>query len=207
MRDDNYLEDLKEIKQMMRKSTQFISLSGISGILAGIYALIGAFYVDILLENHYLHNQYVTLESRTFKIIWIVALSVLVSSVATALWFSYRKAKSNGERLINPTSKRAFWNFAIPLATGGVLILLLLKNGHYGLLAPMTLIFYGLACINVSKYTFGDVRALGITEIILGLFAVEFSGFALLFWVIGFGFCHILYGSIMYFKYDTKNKN
>lgn len=202
MENKNYLQDLQDIKQMMQKSTQFLSLSGLSGVLAGIYALIGAFFVDQLLERHYTYNSYVILESKTFKIILGIAFLVLTFSVATAYLLSHQKAKRKGERLINATSKRAFWNFAIPMVTGGLLILLLLKNGHYGLLAPMTLIFYGLACVNVSKYTFGDVRYLGITEIILGLLAVQFAGYGLLFWVIGFGICHILYGTIMYFKYD-----
>lgn len=202
MENKNYLDDLQDIKQMMRKSTQFLSLSGISGVLAGIYALAGAYFVWGLLERHYTHNQYVILESRTFKAIIGIALLVLFLSVVTAWFFSARKATKKGETLINATSKRAFWNFAIPMLTGGVLILLLLKNEYYGLLAPMTLIFYGLACINVSKYTFGDVRYLGITEIILGLLAVQFPGNGLLFWVLGFGVCHILYGTIMYFKYE-----
>ena len=200
METKNYLQDLEDIKQMMSKSTQFLSLSGLAGILAGIYALVGAFFVNQLIQNH--SYQYITLESLTFKGIVGIAILVLVLSVATAYILSLRKAKRKGELLINSTSKRAFLNFAIPMITGGILILLLLKNGYYGLIAPMTLIFYGLSCVNVSKYTFRDVRYLGITEIILGLVAIEFAGYGLLFWTIGFGICHILYGTIMYFKYD-----
>src|SRR5690606_18010375 len=165
----------------------------------GIYALGGAYFVNQLIANH--SYQHITLESKTFKIIVAIALLVLLLSIISAFILSYRKAKQKGESLINSTSKRAFLNFAIPMLTGGIFVLLLLKNQHYGLIAPVTLIFYGLACVNVSKYTFRDVRYLGITEIILGLIAVEFSGFGILFWVIGFGICHILYGSIMYFKY------
>ena len=200
MESKNYLQDLQDIRQMMSKSTQFLSLSGLSGILAGIYALIGAYFVHQLIQNH--SYQYITLESLTFKAITGIALLVLILSVTTAYLLSHRKAKKKGEILINSTSKRAFLNFAIPMITGGILIILLLKNQYYGLIAPMTLIFYGLACVNVSKYTFRDVRYLGITEIILGLVAVQFSGFGLLFWIIGFGICHIIYGSVMYFKYD-----
>lgn len=200
MESKNYLQDLQDIKQMMSKSTQFLSLSGLAGILAGIYALVGAYFVYGLIERH--PYQYITLESLTFKAIVGIAVLVLVLSVATAYILSHKKAKRKGELLINSTSKRAFLNFAIPMITGGILIILLLKNGYYGLIAPMTLIFYGLSCVNVSKYTFRDVRYLGITEIILGLIAVEFSGYGLLFWVIGFGICHIIYGSVMYFKYD-----
>lgn len=192
MENRNYLQDLQDIRQIMQKSTQFLSLSGLSGVLAGVYALVGAYFVHLLLENHYTYNQYVILESRTFKVILGIAFAVLLLSVVTAYILSHRKAKQKGETLINATSKRAFLNFAIPMVTGGVLILLLLRNQYYGLLAPMTLIFYGLACVNVSKYTFRDVRYLGITEIILGLLSVEFSGYGLEFWTIGFGVCHIL---------------
>ena len=202
METKNYLQDLQHIKQMMSKSTQFLSLSGLAGILAGIYALAGAYFVNQLIVNH--SYQYITLESNTLKAIVAIALLVFVLSVSSAFLLSYRKAKQKRETLINSTSKRAFLNFAIPMLTGGIFILLLLKNQYYGLVAPVTLIFYGLACVNVSKYTFRDVRYLGITEIILGLIAVEYSGYGLLFWVIGFGICHILYGSIMYFKYDKQ---
>ena len=204
MEENKYLEDLREIRQMMRKSTLFLSLSGLSGVLAGVYALMGAAGVYVLLQHHYNYYPYVYIESKTFKAIIAIALAVLVASILTAYLFSVRKAKRNGETLVTPTAKRALYNFMIPLLTGGLLSVLLIKNEYYGLLAPMTLIFYGLSCVNVSKYTFGDVHYLGITEIILGLLAVYFPGYGLLFWTLGFGVCHILYGGIMHFKYERK---
>lgn len=198
-----YLKDIQDIKEMMSKSTQFISLSGLSGILAGIYALIGAAYVNTLINNHY--SRYITLESKTFKLILLTAFIVLALSLSTAYYLTAKKAKKMGEKMWNPTSKRVLVNFIIPLFTGGIFAVLLLKNRYYGLIAPVTLLFYGLACLNASKYTLRDVRYLGITQIVLGLIAVEFSGYGLYFWVIGFGLCHILYGGIMYYKYDRKN--
>ena len=202
MENKDYLKDIQDIKQMMSQSTQFISLSGLSGILAGIYALIGAFYVNYLIENH--TEYYITLESSTFKLIVLTAIVVLVTSLVTAYIMTVNKAKKVGENMWNNSSKRLLINFAIPLFTGGIFALLLLRHGHYGLIAPITLLFYGLACVNASKYTLRDVRYLGITEIILGLLAVEFSGYGLYFWVLGFGVCHILYGGMMYYKYDRK---
>lgn len=200
METNKYLQDIQDIKNMMSKSTQFISLSGMAGILAGFYALVGAFYVNFLIESH--SYEYITLESTTFKLILATAFSVLFLSLLTAYILTARKAKKMGEKVWNPSSKRLILNFAIPLCTGGIFALLLLKNGHYGLISPVVLIFYGLSCVNASKYTFRDVRYLGITEIILGLFAIEFSGYGLHFWVVGFGICHILYGTFMYFKYE-----
>lgn len=200
METKDYLKDIQDIKSMMAQSSQFISLSGFSGILAGIYAIIGAIIAYFLIENE--RSYYITLESVTFKYILLTAFVVLVLSIGTAYLLTIRKAKKVGEKVWNPTSKRLIINFGIPLTTGGIFSLLLLKNGYYGLIAPITLIFYGLACVNASKYTLRDVRYLGISQIILGLIATEFSGYGLYFWVIGFGICHILYGSIMHFKYD-----
>jgi hypothetical protein len=202
MEDKNYLQDLKEIKDLMNKSTQFISLSGLSGVLAGIYALIGAVYVHtLLLENT---ENYIAFESMTFKKIIATAIIVLLASLFTAYVMTVSKAKKVGENMWNTSSKRLLVNFAIPLVTGGIFTLLLLRHENYGLIAPATLLFYGLACVNASKYTLRDVRYLGISEIILGLLAVEFSGFGLYFWILGFGICHIVYGAMMHFKYDRK---
>ncbi|KIA98405.1 MULTISPECIES: hypothetical protein [unclassified Flavobacterium] len=200
--EDKYLQDITEIKNMMNKSSQFISLSGLSGIMAGIYALIGAHIANGLIESH--SSYYVTLESKTFKLIVLTAFLVLLFSVITAAILTVSKAKKQGEKIWNSTSKRVLINFLIPLVTGGIFGLLLLRNGYYGLIGPVTLLFYGLACVNASKYTLRDVRYLGITIIILGLISTEFSGYALEFWALGFGVCHIIYGSVMYFKYDRK---
>ncbi|AOW10755.1 hypothetical protein [Flavobacterium gilvum] len=201
--DDKYLKDISDIKNMMNKSSQFLSLSGLGGIMAGVYALIGAFTAHELIEqsndNYYINSP---LENNTFQLIAIIGLAVLFLSITTALLLTYNKTKREGETIWNSTSKRLLTNFLIPLVTGGIFVLLLLRNENYGLIAPATLIFYGLSCVNASKYTLRDVRYLGLTIIIIGLLATEFSGYALEFWALGFGLCHIIYGSMMYFKYD-----
>jgi len=198
---ENYLKDIRDIKKMMDKSSQFISLSGLSGVLAGVYALAGACAVNEIMSQNYGN---ITLESTSFKLIVAIAIIVLVLSIATGFVLSAHKAKRNGDTIWNSTSKRMASNFLIPLVTGGIFAVLLLKNGYYGLIAPITLIFYGLACVNASKYTLRDIRYLGLTVIVIGLVATWFIGYGLLFWALGFGVCHILYGSIMYFKYDRK---
>lgn len=200
--ENKYLQDISEIKRMMNQSSPFISLSGLAGILAGVYALIGAFVAYQLICNH--DGNYITLESNTFRLIILTAFLVLAFSVVTALILTFSKAKKEGEKLWNNSSKKVLLNFSIPLVTGGIFALILLRNEVYGLIAPVTLIFYGLSCVNASKYTYRDVRYLGITITILGLLATEFSGYALEFWALGFGVCHIIYGSMMYYKYDKK---
>ncbi len=209
---EKYLNDISEIKNMMSKSSQFISLSGLAGILAGIYALIGAFFArQILFVNRNLNVEYSKIDISTKMTyqeiemkLYFIAFAVLLASIITAGILTYLKAKKQNEQIWNSTSKRMIANFLIPLATGGIFGLILLRNQYYGLIAPITLIFYGLACINASKYALRDVRYLGLTIVIIGLICTEFTRYSLDFWAIGFGICHVLYGSIMYFKYDFR---
>lgn len=189
----------------MERSSKFISLSGLAGILAGIYALLGACFVYYLV--HYPVSPF---EYRIYSIQkpWIiaqlisVAFLVLTLSVLTGVWLSFKKAKRNGRAFWDSTSKRILINLLIPLASGGVFILILLWNGHFGIAAPACLIFYGLALLNASPNLFEEVRYLGYSEIVLGLISAALPGYGLLFWSFGFGVLHIIYGSVMYKRYD-----
>lgn len=207
MNNEKYLNDIAEIKEMMNKSSRFISLSGLSGVLAGIYALIGAAYAYTLIyENTSIADDYKNLiitESTAIKLV-MVAIMVLFLSILTGFLFSINKAKKRNENVWNLTSKRLLINFLIPLVTGGIFTLILIEKDIISLVAPATLLFYGLACLNASKYTLGDIRYLGISIIFVGLLSTWFLGYGLLFWALGFGVCHIIYGSLMYFKYDRK---
>lgn len=208
METNDYLKDLKDIKEMMSKSSQTLSLSGLSGILAGLYALAGAGYADYLLSAHEVTDYTESrgeitfpMDAMSLQLIGLAAVIVLVS-IVTGIVLSAKKAKKMGETLWNASSRRLLINFSIPLVTGGLLVLILLLKGYYELIAPMMLLFYGMGCVNASKYTFRDVRYLGITQIVLGLMAAYFKDSDLIFWALGFGVCHVLYGAMMYVKYD-----
>ena len=208
----NYLEDLKDIKSMMAKSTQFISLSGLSGIIAGVYALIGAFVANTTIDSYFKMLQTAEFTNEGYELttndlelkLILISIVVLIVSIVTAYFLTVSKAKRINETVWNSASKKLLLSFCIPLVTGGIFGLLLLKNNYWNLIAPITLIFYGLACENASKFTFRDVRYLGITQILLGLISIQYPGYGLYFWAAGFGVCHIIYGSLMYFKYDKK---
>jgi hypothetical protein len=206
MESNKYLDDITEIKNMMRRSSRFISLSGLSGILAGIYALVAAVIAHRVLGSNF--SSY-TLAQETMRDdedlpgkLAMIAITTLILAVVTGVFFSIRKAKKSGENIWDDSSKRLVLNFSIPLLTGGAFCLVLIQYGLLGLVAPATLIFYGLACVNASKYTLGDVRYLGIINIILGLVATQFIGYGLYFWALGFGVLHVVYGSLIYFKHD-----
>ena len=207
MESKDYLKDLNEIKHLMNKSSRFMSLSGLSGILAGIYALTGAYFVNIIISN--IKEASNTFESfvisyNSVLTLIIIAFGVLLLSVITAIYLSWRKAKKQNESLWDAASKRLLINFMIPLITGGFFIIFLVEKEMFTLVAPLTLAFYGLALVNASKYTLSYIRYLGLTISALGLISLWFIGYGLLFWALGFGVCHIIYGALMHFKYDKK---
>ncbi|MDF2454340.1 MAG: hypothetical protein K0R51_333 [Cytophagaceae bacterium] len=198
------LEDLKEIRSIMDRSTRFISLSGISGIIAGVSALAGAavaywYFQEVIFnaESADYWNQ-----DAQYRFFLLDALAVLIVAVSGGIFFTVRKAKSQGQKIWDSTSRRLLINLCIPLAVGGYFCAVLLYMGFIGFIAPVTLTFYGLALLNASKYTLDDIRYLAISELILGMVALWFIGYGLLFWSIGFGVLHIVYGSVMYFKYE-----
>lgn len=202
---NKYIQDIAEIRQMMEKSSRFISLSGLSGVLAGIYALIGAFIAWKLAytSEELVYDQLIVRDVRG-NLTWLIvdAAAVLFLAIVTGVYLTRQKAKKQGVKTWDKTAQRLLINLLIPLATGGILVIIFYYQGLIGLIAPTTLIFYGLGLINASHYTYRDVRFLGISEVVLGLIASAVIGYGLLIWAIGFGALHILYGAIMYFKYE-----
>jgi len=205
MTDKQYLDDLNEIKDLMNRSSRFLSLSGLSGILVGIYALIGAFGAFLLMQNKIVYIRLQSAENAqlVIKLLGIAAIVALLS-VVTAYILTKKKALKNNEKLWGVTTKKVLFHFMVPLVTGGIFGLILLNHEHYGIMAPITLIFYGLALVNASKFTLDTVKYLGISEIITGLFAAIYIGYGLVFWAFGFGVLHIIYGIIMHHNEKRK---
>ncbi len=201
----NYIDDLKEIKDIMQRSSRFISLSGLSGVFVGIIALIAAFlaYKTVYAEQDYLGYRIAVLTIESLTTLLIIAIVTLILSIGTAVLFTVNKARKTNQQLWDKQSKRFLINLFIPLIAGGILCLILLLHGFIALVAPLSLIFYGLALLNASKYTLAELRSLGISEIILGLFAAQFIGYGLLFWSVGFGILHIIYGIIMHIRHGS----
>ena len=205
MKEADIYSELSSIRNLMERSTKFISLSGLSGIMAGLYAILGAIigYKIVYPRGGGLQyrNHYVT-ESDILWELFGVAVAILILSLATGAWLTIRQARKKGENFWNPVSKRLLTSMAIPLVSGGLFILILINRGQYNIIASACLIFYGLALVSGSQFTFSDVKWLGFCEIVLGLLAALIPGFGIVFWTIGFGFLHILYGAIMHFKYN-----
>ncbi len=205
------LDTIRDIKKMMERSSRFISLSGLSGVSAGICALVGAWlaypyvygyknlFIDI--NKPYTYDVWMYLNTWLF---WI-ALGTFIAAVLSAFIFTYIKSKKDGTPLWGTTAKRLIINVAIPLLVGGIFLFKLMQYGTFGLVAPGCLLFYGLALINASKYSLIELRYLGYCEIILGIVNLNFVGCGLYFWAAGFGILHIIYGVYMWYKYERGN--
>jgi len=200
-----YEKDIASIRNIMERSAKFLSLSGLSGILAGVYALAGAVAAYFLVHYPLSPFRYRIYSIQNplllAKLIGLAGI-ILVASISTGLWLSNKKARQHGLSLWSASSRRMALSLAIPLVTGGIFILIMLNSGHFGLAAPACLIFYGLALIQASTNTVDEIRYLGYSEIVLGLISAMLPGYGLIFWSLGFGVLHIVYGAIMHNKYD-----
>ncbi len=206
----NHLDELTHIRGLMEKSTRFISLSGLSGVAAGVAGLVGAF----LAQEHY--RALLGLGSRMYgpsqnadeafreHVSYLIAdgAMVLLVALAAALWFTWRRSRRTGQGMWDGSARRLLVNLFIPLFVGGLFALALLASGAVHLVPAATLVFYGLALLNASKYTLDEIRWLGLSEALLGVVAAFWPGAGLLFWALGFGVLHIFYGGLMYLRHE-----
>ncbi len=214
------IDTLQDIKQMMERSSRFISLSGLSGVAAGCCALVGAWFAyDIIYGSHRSystgHTRYygdpevdvttgrgVSLSEFMGNSLFQIALFTFIAALALAFLFTYLRSRKTNTPLWGSQSKRLMWNVAIPMVVGGIYLWKMIQEGIFGLIAPGCLIFYGLALVNASKYTLKEIRYLGFCQIALGLINLWNIGYGIHFWALGFGVLHIIYGIVMWWKYE-----
>jgi len=203
--DQDYIRDIGEMRSMMERSSRFMSLSGLAGVMAGIYALSGTLIVFKVFD----YNPGVNIQpgrrgasSQAFSEVVMLGITILVLAVGTAMYLSFRKASKAGEKFWNAAARRLVINMAVPLVAGGIVLLIFISKGLAALTLPSSLLFYGLALYNASKFTYEEVRSLGIIQIILGLAGLVFIQYGLLFWALGFGILHIIYGVYMHYRYE-----
>jgi hypothetical protein len=197
-------EDLAHIRSMMERSSRFISLSGLSGVFAGLSALIGGLYVYQLFKANgleYFDGEHKLYSANLVSELFLTGAIILLFALTFGILFTIRKSRKYNLPIWTTATKKMLFNLAIPLLAGGIFCLALLYHQIYVLVAPTTLIFYGLALVNAEKYTFSDVKYLGFSELILGFISLFYIGYGLVFWIIGFGILHILYGLVMFKKY------
>lgn len=205
----HYSEDMRTIRKIMEDSSRFLSLSGLSGIFAGLIALIGTTIACFIILNNgdILYNDYLSSSSdagtRIFRIKLLIDASlVLFFAVVISYYFAVKKTKAQGKKIWTQVSRRLLLNLIVPLLSGGIFIIVLIVQDQFQLIIPSMLIFYGLALVNAGKFTYNEVFYLGLAEILTGVLAGFIEGPDIFFWGFGFGVLHIVYGYFMFRKYD-----
>ncbi|GAA0528505.1 hypothetical protein [Chitinophaga japonensis] len=211
MNEQQHLQTLSDIKRIMERSSRFISLSGLSGIWAGLSGLGGAWIAYSWLNSYYAawdaRGGYSDADYASLRLrLMLLAAGVLLVALAGGAYFTWRRARRNGLPIWDATSRKVLVNIGIPLAAGGLFILGLIYNNQVSLIAPSCLVFYGLALVNASKYTLTDIRYLGLAEIALGILNIFLLRRGIYFWTLGFGVLHIVYGMVMWWKYERKTR-
>jgi len=202
------IDTLQDIRSIMERSARFLSLSGWSGVWAGGTALVSAAIACNMLHDYYLaYNQsaafdtlrYISLRNGLF----LLGMLTLIVAISGGYYFTLRKVKRQGGSIWNSASRKALINLAIPLLTGGIVVIGFLYHDDWTYVSSSCLIFYGLGLINASKYTIDDVRYLGMCQVLLGLTGLFIAPrYGLYLWAAGFGLLHIVYGIVMWNKYD-----
>lgn len=200
----DYQQDIASIRAAMERSSKFLSLSGLSGVMAGVYALAGAgvaYYFLYYPQVPFGPPNAPATQAGTLLLLTL-AFIVLALSIGTAIAMSYRKAKRAGNSIWNKTSRELLALLGVSLVTGGLLIITFIINEYFELIASACLIFYGLALVNASSITVKEIGYLGFSQLSLGLFAALLPDYGLIFWGVGFGVLHIIYGTVMHYRYD-----
>ena len=202
----SYINDLADIRSMMERSSKFMSLSGWAGAVAGLYALTAVAITYFYFGVNPTRLMYTSESDPAFIAslpgVVVIGIITMFLAIGKAIAFSYKHSAKKGEKVWNAASRQLAINMAGPLLTGASLIIILMSMGLFGLVAPLTLIFYGLALFHAGRFTFDDVKFLGIIQILLGLVAARYLEYSLLIWTIGFGVVHIVYGTYMYYRYE-----
>lgn len=207
---EEQLSALQDIRSMMERSSRFLSLSGLAGLVIGTFAILGVIGMYVFLDLSPIEPGYYELAKGMdgepdlgfYRFIFADALIVLSLSLLAGVLMARIKAKHLNQPFWDAPAKRVLINMFMPLAAGGLYSLILMYHGHFEFVTSATLIFYGLALLNASKYTIDDIRYLGMLEIGAGLLASFYIDYGLLIWTFGFGVLHIVYGFVIYLKYE-----
>ncbi len=201
---EEQLAAIQEMRNMMDQATRFKSISGLSGMIAGILSLLSLYFV-------YLRTGISPFEAEALDRIWhssnqiqisYIFIGLLAVCMGIGFYMSRRNARQAGKNAWDGSAKRLAFSLLIPVFVGGIFSVLLIQLGLVALVAPVTLLFYGMGLLSASKFTLNAVYTVGLIFTGLGLLATGFLSYGLLIWALGFGLVHILYGFIIYVKYE-----
>lgn len=186
------LEALSGIRNLMERSSRYLPLSGKAGVAIGVLSILCSLIVD----------SYFSIHEDNLKPLFLLFGMLFVICLVIEILMAERNSRQKGVPAWDAIAKRFLINLFLPMVVGGIYCFALIRQQQLEMVLPATLVFYGLALINASRYTIEDTRYLGMADLLLGLATSFLPQHGLLAWGIGFGVLHVLYGVIIYFKYE-----
>jgi len=194
-------EELKVIRSLMERPVKYSTQSGLAGILAGLIALAGMF-ADMYVSSHY---EMTTVIGLCFCI-WggVLGLSLLTVAGLTRL-----REIRQGMPLWSAVKMRILLAILPSFVAGvGVTMAIIFRwfmndgPNEWGLIIPIWMLFYGVACWQVGEFSVKELRWMGAIFIVAGLIsAAFFQNVPYLIFGVSFGGFHILYGVIVWLRY------
>jgi len=198
---DKHIEDLRAIHNLMERSSIFVNLSGIGAIIVGLCALAGSWFAHRILWQYSLAPY--TLTELKLSLLTLAAI-VFFSALGIYVLFVWLRSRQLKAKFWNATARKISINFGVPFLSGSLVVFHLLTNDYISMVAPVSIIVYGIAVFCASHNSFVESRLLAVLEIALGVVALWFPGQGLWFWMVGFGLLHILYGIVFWFNHERK---
>jgi hypothetical protein len=197
--------DLKKIRDIMEKTAPFLSLSGLSGIAAGLAGTAAGVIIMLKIQSAWISSDLLNdlLSDHQMKRFFAV---LLLTALVLALLGSFIITAVNTLRKNQPlwviSSIRFAENLFIPLLAGSILLAAFYIHKDYQYFIPVMLLFFGLSLYTASQSSREEIRILGILDICLGIISLFYIPAGLICWTAGFGLLNIVYGIIMYVKYE-----
>ena len=177
-------DNLRFIRETMERAGSFTAVPGWGGIAMGISAIIAAVLAG--------KEQDPALWLR----VWIIELIVAMLLASATMTLKARRARTS---LFMGPARRFAMAFAPPVMVGGVLTWALAWREQFELLPAVWLLLYGAGIIAGGMYSVRVVPIMGGLFFMLGLLALFLPGNLLL--ALGFGVLHIVFGSIIAWRY------
>lgn len=180
----------------MQENTTPYSLKGYSGILLGLYGFSAVYLINILISGESSGIELVSQLPLLFLQIGVTVIAVVFILISLfTLWIGAKiTRKRNKQNFSNALTKKIRWQTLISLLVLLIIIILISNKGYFSLTAPLSLFFYGLFLLNLSRISSKGLIYLALAEIILAIVAYFIYDTEIIFLSIGFGLFPILFG-------------
>lgn len=180
----------------MQENTTPYSLKRYSGILLGLYGFSAVYLINILISGESSGIELVSQLPLLFLQIGVTVIAVVFILISLfTLWIGAKiTRKRNKQNFSNALTKKIRWQTLISLLVLLIIIILISNKGYFSLTAPLSLFFYGLFLLNLSRISSKGLIYLALAEIILAIVAYFIYDTEIIFLAIGFGLFPILFG-------------